>query len=446
MSGLSLILIVLLGLVLMVLGITKFKMHPFIVLLLTAYFIGILTFMPVSEIVGTMTEGFGGIMANIGIVIIAGTIIGTILEKTGAALTMANTILGVFGKNRSVLTMSITGYVVSIPVFCDSGFVILSPLSRAIAEKSKVSLAVTATALSSGLYATHCLVPPTPGPIYMAAALKANLGMVIIFGLIVSIPALISGWIYAKKVSSRYDIDPNPEETMDSLIDKYGSLPKPFESFAPILLPIVLIAFKSIADFPSAPLGEGALKAFLDFIGDPVTALIIGVFLAIRLINSNYKDKTFDWVQDGIINAGMILAITGAGGALGAILRSLPLADAVSGFLLEYHVGLLLPFILAALLKTAMGASTVAMVTVAAMIAPLMGDLGLTSEVAKVLTVLAMGAGSMTVSHANDSYFWVVAKFSDMDTSTAYKTQTGVTLVEGIVSIVTIYILAAIFI
>ncbi|QTL99153.1 GntP family permease [Iocasia frigidifontis] len=446
MSGLPLILIVLLGLVLMVLGITKLKMHPFIVLLLTAYFIGILTFMPVSEIVGTMTEGFGGIMANIGIVIIAGTIIGTILEKTGAALTMANTILGIFGKDRSVLTMSITGYVVSIPVFCDSGFVILSPLSRAIAEKSKVSLAVTATALSSGLYATHCLVPPTPGPIYMAAALKANLGMVIIFGLIVSIPALISGWIYAKKVASKYDIAPNPEETMDSLLEKYGSLPKPLESFAPILLPIILIAFKSIADFPSAPLGEGALRSFLNFIGDPVTALIIGVFLAIRLINSNYKDKTFDWVQDGIINAGMILAITGAGGALGAILRSLPLADAVSGFLLEYHVGLLLPFILAALLKTAMGASTVAMVTVAAMIAPLMGDLGLTSEVAKVLTVLAMGAGSMTVSHANDSYFWVVAKFSDMDTSTAYKTQTGVTLVEGIVSIVTIYILAAIFI
>ncbi len=446
MSGLPLILIVLTGLALMILGITKLNMHPFIVLLLTAYFIGVLTLMPVSEIVGTMTEGFGGIMAHIGIVIIAGAIIGTILEKTGAALTMANTILKIFGKDRSVLTMSITGYVVSIPVFCDSGFVILSPLSRAIAEKSNTSLAVMATALSSGLYATHCLVPPTPGPIYMAAALKANLGLVIITGAFVSIPALISGWIYAKKVASKFDIDPNPEETMETLLEKYGELPKPFESFAPILFPIILIAFKSIADFPSAPLGEGSLKAFLDFIGNPVTALILGIFLAIRLVSSNYKDKTFDWVQAGIVNAGMILAITGAGGALGAILRSLPLAEAVSGFLLKYHIGLLLPFILAALLKTAMGASTVAMVTVAAMIAPLMGDLGLTSEMAKVLTVLAMGAGSMTVSHANDSYFWVVAKFSDMDTETAYKTQTGVTLVEGLVSIVTIYILAAIFI
>ncbi len=446
MSGLMLLLVVLVGLLLMILGITKFNAHPFLVLLLTAYFIGILTFMPISEIVGTMTKGFGNIMANIGIVIIAGTIIGTILEKTGAALTMANTILGIFGKNRSVLTMSITGYVVSIPVFCDSGFVILSPLSRAIAEKSNLSLAVTATALSSGLYATHCLVPPTPGPIYMAATLDANLGMVIMFGLIVSIPALISGWIYAKKVASKYYIDPNPKETMDSLIEKYGSLPSAGKSFAPILIPIFLIALKSIADFPNAPMGEGSLKAFLSFIGNPVTALIIGVFFAINLINSEYKDKTFDWVQDGIVNAGMILAITGAGGALGAILQQLPLADALSGFLLEYHVGLFLPFILAALLKTAMGASTVAMVTVAAMIAPLMGDLGLTSEVAKVLTVLAMGAGSMTVSHANDSYFWVVAKFSDMDTSTAYKTQTGVTLVEGLVSITVIYILAAIFI
>lgn len=445
MSGLPLVLIVLTGLLLMILGITKFNMHPFLVLLLTAYFIGLATLMPVSDIVKTMTEGFGNIMAHIGIVIIAGAIIGTILEKTGAALTMANTILGIFGKDRSVLTMSVTGYVVSIPVFCDSGFVILSPLNRAIAEKSNKSLAVMATALSSGLYATHCLVPPTPGPIYMSATLDANLGLVIMTGAFVSIPALISGWIYSKKVASKFDIDPNPQETIDSLLDKYGELPKPFESFAPILIPIILIAFKSIADFPTAPFGEGNIKAFFNFIGDPVTALIIGIFLAIRLVNANYKDKTFEWVQEGTVNAGMILAITGSGGALGAILQELPLAEAVSGFLLEYNIGLLLPFILAALLKTAMGASTVAMVTVASMVAPLMGDLGLTSEMAKVLTVLAMGAGSMTVSHANDSYFWVVAKFSDMDAETAYKTQTGVTLVEGLVSITVIYILGMIF-
>jgi len=444
-SGLPLVLIVLTGLLLMILGITKFNMHPFLVLLLTAYFIGLATLMPVSDIVKTMTEGFGNIMAHIGIVIIAGAIIGTILEKTGAALTMANTILGIFGKDRSVLTMSVTGYVVSIPVFCDSGFVILSPLNRAIAEKSNKSLAVMATALSSGLYATHCLVPPTPGPIYMSATLDANLGLVIMTGAFVSIPALISGWIYSKKVASKFDIDPNPQETIDSLLDKYGELPKPFESFAPILIPIILIAFKSIADFPTAPFGEGNIKAFFNFIGDPVTALIIGIFLAIRLVNANYKDKTFEWVQEGTVNAGMILAITGSGGALGAILQELPLAEAVSGFLLEYNIGLLLPFILAALLKTAMGASTVAMVTVASMVAPLMGDLGLTSEMAKVLTVLAMGAGSMTVSHANDSYFWVVAKFSDMDAETAYKTQTGVTLVEGLVSITVIYILGMIF-
>lgn len=445
MEGLTLILAVLFGLVLMVLGITKYKMHPFLVLLLTAYFIGLITLMPVSEIVGLMTEGFGDIMGNIGIVIISGTIIGTILEKTGAAITMANTILGIFGKKRSVLTMSITGYVVSIPVFCDSGFVILSPLNRAIADRSKVSLAVTATALSSGLYATHCLVPPTPGPIYMAEALSADLGLVILFGLIVSVPALISGWLYAKKVSSKYYIDPNPEETMESLKDKFGSLPSPGKSFAPILVPIILIALKSVAEFPAAPLGEGALQSFISFIGNPVTALLLGVFLSLRLIKEDFKDHTRDWIERGIINAGMILAITGAGGALGAILKELPLADALSNFFLEYNVGLLLPFILAALLKTAMGASTVAMVTVAAMISPIMGDLGLTGEIAKVLTVLAMGAGSMTVSHANDSYFWVVAKFSDMDTSTAYKTQTGVTLVEGLVSIVSIYILAAIF-
>lgn len=446
MAGWYLFLVIIVAIVGMVLLISKFKWHPFIVLLLSGYFIGILTGTPVDDLIGILTSGFGSILGSIGIVIISGTIIGTILEKTGAALTMANTILNVVGKKRAPLTMSLTGYIVSIPVFCDSGFVILSPINRALAAKSGISLAVMATCLSSGLYATHCLVPPTPGPIIMAGTLNADLGLVIIVGLLVSIPVMLVGYLYALKISSKFDIPANPEVSLEDLVEKYGKLPNAFRSFAPILLPILLIALKSIADFPSHLFGTGSVKSFFDFIGNPVTALLFGVGLAVTLIpKSEKKGTTFNWISDGIQSSASILAITGAGGALGAVLKSLPIAEILSGSLVQMNAGLLIPFIIAALLKTAMGASTVAMIVTSAMMAPLMGQLGWTSEMAKVLALLAIGAGSMTVSHANDSYFWVVSQFSDMDTATAYKTQTGVTLAQGVTTIIILMILGIFF-
>lgn len=442
MAGWYLFTIIIVAIVGMILLISKFKWDPFIVLLLAGYFVGVLGGMKVDDLITTLTGGFGSILGSIGIVIIAGTIIGTILEKTGAALTMANTILNLVGKKRAPLTMSLTGYIVSIPVFCDSGFVILSPINRALAAKSGVSLAVMATCLSSGLYSTHCLVPPTPGPIIMAGTLQADLGLVILVGLLVSIPAMLVGYFYALKISSKFDIPANPEVSLEELVEKYGKLPGAFRSFAPIMLPIVLIALKSVADFPSTPFGAGMAKSIFDFIGNPVTALILGVGLAVTLIPKSEKEGTsFNWISDGITSSASILAITGAGGAFGAVLKTLPLADVLSGTLMQMNAGLLIPFIIAALLKTAMGASTVAMIVTSAMLAPLMGQLGWTSEMAKVLALLAIGAGSMTVSHANDSYFWVVSQFSDMDTTTAYKTQTGVTLVQGITTIIILMII-----
>ena len=434
-SGLGLFLIIFFAICGMIVLISKFKWHPFIVLLLSALFVGLTSGMGINDLIAKITSGFGSILGNIGIVIIAGTIIGTILERTGAALTMANFILKLVGKDKAALTMSLTGYITSIPVFCDSGFVILSPINRALADKSKVSLAVMATALSSGLYATHCLVPPTPGPLIMADTLNANLGLVIIVGLIISIPVMLAGYWYALKVGSKFDVPANSQVTVEELLEKYGQLPGVFRSFAPILLPIILIALKSIADFPSEPFGGGLVKNIFDFIGHPVIALLIGIYLALTLVPEKENENKFKWISDGIQESASILAITGAGGALGAILQALPLADTLSNSLLQYNIGLVLPFLLAMILKTAMGASTVAMIITSAMVAPLMTTMGLTSEIARVLTVMAIGAGSMTVSHANDSYFWVVAQFSDLDTATAYKCQTGVTLVQGLLAL-----------
>lgn len=386
-------------------------------------------------------NGFGSIMTSIGIVILCGTIIGTILEKTGAALTMANAILKLVGEKNSVVAIGAMGYVTGIPVFCDSGFVVLSPISRALAQQSNTSLAVMATALSGGLYATHCLVPPTPGPIAMAGTLNADLGLTILIGLIVSVPAVIVAVIYAQKISSKIHIPANSEYTLDELKEKYGKLPGTLHSFSPILLPIILIALASIVDFPSKPLGTGIAYQIVMFIGNPVVALLLGVFLAMTLIPGSEKDNTLKWITQGVTDSAAILAITGAGSSFGAILKCLPIADSVGG-LVNSGLGVLIPFVIAMILKLAMGASTVAMITTAGMMAPLMEVMGYTSPVARVLVVLAIGTGSMVASHANDSYFWVVSQFSDMKTEDAYKCQTGMTAVMGITIIILLFIVS----
>ena len=297
------------------------------------------------------------------------------------------------------------------------------------------------TALSGGLYATHCLVPPTPGPIAMAGTLEADLGLTILVGLLVSIPAVIVAVLYAKKVASKINIPANSEFTLEELQAKYGKLPGTWQSFAPLLLPIVLIGIASIVDFPSKPLGTGTLYQIVMCVGNPVVALLIGVFLAMSLIPAEEKKNTLNWVTQGVTDSAGILAITCAGSSFGAILKCMPIADSV-GALVNSGLGVLIPFIIAMILKLAMGASTVAMITTAGMMAPMMEVMGFTSPLAKVIVVLAIGAGSMVASHANDSYFWVVSQFSDMKTDEAYKCQTGMTAVMGITIIALLFVIS----
>ena len=441
MSPFFLFAVIILAVVAMVIAISKFNVHPFIVLVVVAVAVGLVCGLDTVTVVDTVKSGFGDILASIGIVILCGTIIGTILEKTGAALTMANTILKVVGKKRSVITMGAMGYVTGIPVFCDSGFVVLSPISRALAAQSNTSLAVMATALSGGLYATHCLVPPTPGPIAMAGTLEADMGLTILVGLLLSIPAVAVVILYATKISSKIDIPANPEYTIEELTAKYGKLPGALHSFSPILLPIVLIGISSVASLPALPFGDGAVYAFLNFIGNPVIALMLGVFLSLTLIPVSERGNTLKWVTQGVTDSAAILAITGAGGSFGAILKLLPIADATQG-LLATGLGVLVPFTIAMILKLAMGASTVAMITTASMVAPMLENMGLTSPLGRVFVVMAIGAGSMVASHANDSYFWVVSQFSDMKTGEAYRCQTGMTAVMGVTVVAILYVLS----
>lgn len=416
----------------------KFKVNAFLVLIGVAFAYGLAIGIPALDVLKHIKNGFGGTLTKIGIVIVAGTIMGTILEKTGAALAMTQAILKLVGKSRAPLAMNIAGYVVSIPVFCDSGYVILNPLNKALAKESGTSMAVMAVALATGLYATHVMVPPTPGPLAAAAALNADLGKVIVLGLIVAIPAALAGLFWALKVAKKYQIDPDIHESYSEIVQKYGKLPNTFLSFLPIVLPLVLIFMKSIAEYPSKPFGSGGFASFCSFLGDPVPALIIGVFAAMLLVKRNTLGEAFSgWMNQGIKDAAIILVITAAGGSFGEILGKSPLADFIKNNMAGLPLGMFLPFIISAALKTAQGSSTVAIVTTSGILAPMLATLGLDPA----LTAIAIGAGSMVVSHANDSYFWVVSQFSNMPVSTAYKAYTSATAVEGVVAFAAVFIL-----
>ncbi|MGE5586983.1 MAG: GntP family permease [Clostridia bacterium] len=420
------------------------RMHAFLALILASFIMGLLAKMPVLAIVDNITAGFGSTVSSIGIVIALGAAMGTILERSGGAETMARTMLRLVGRARAALAMALTGYVVSIPVFCDSGFVILSPLNKALAAATRTNLATMAIALSMGLYSTHTLVPPTPGPIAAAGTIGADLGRVIIYGLIAAFPAMLAGWWFAEKVASKYSVAA-ADETSGPLQDSAAEekvLPSPVKSFAPIIVPVILILLKSVADLPSAPLGRGGWKTLFDFIGHPVTALLLGTFLALLTVPKLSREVWGDWIGTGVTTAGWIILITAAGGALGNVIRATPLAGYLGTTLGRWHMGILLPFLVSAALKTAQGSSTVALITTSALMAPLLTPLGLGGETAKALVVLAIGAGSMVVSHANDSYFWVVTQLSGMDVPTGYKCQTVSSLVTGVTAIVVIAIMA----
>ncbi len=458
--------LVLLGVVaLIVLATTWLKLHPFLALLLGALIAGFGFGLPSPDVVSTATGGFGGILGGIGIVIVLGTAIGVLLERSGAAVTMADSVVRLIGQRFPTLTVSIIGYIVSIPVFCDSGYVILNSLKESLARRTKTSMVAMSVALATGLFATHTLVPPTPGPIAAAGnlGLESQLGLVIVVGLFVAAVAAAAGLFWASRFTG---VEPDGEgaqelvqatEEFEELKASYGTLPTPTAAFAPILVPILLICLGSVAALPAQPFGTGPVADVLGFVGTPVIALLIGLAVALPLVGSPSRVATAErgvgsptsWrarfqtdINDAILASAPILLITGAGGAFGAVIQASDIADFISENLSGLGIGVFMPFLVAAALKSAQGSSTVALVTTSALVAPLLGDLGLDSDLGRVLVVMAIGAGAMTVSHANDSFFWVVTQFSKMSVAQAYRAQTMATLIQGVTAIVVTWLLA----
>ena len=407
------------------------KVNAFIALLIAALGVGILGGLPLDALAATLKKGFGNTMEKIGLLIILGTILGVILEKTGATASMATFILKKVKEKNAPIAIAITGFIIGLPIFCDSGFVVLSGLNHSLVQKTNGRMPVMAAALGTALYAVHCLVPPHPGITAAVGTTGGDIGMVMLWGIALAIPAALVGYavsiVRGRHITHAY-IEPEISHVVVADIPPAGI------SFLPIILPIALIAAKSIALlFTSAQaVKQSMLLELLSFVGEPVIALMFGILCSLLLINKSYRKDLSHWLTEGVEKAGMILSIIAAGGMFGEVLQATGMGKHLGELLSGLSLGIFFPFLVTAVLKTAQGSTTVAIITASSLITPLLSNMGFTTPTGITLAILSMGAGSMVISHANDAYFWVISRFSNLQTAATLKVYSVATLLMGV--------------
>ena len=434
----QLIIFLLAGIVAIILLTVKFRIHPFFALIIACFVTGLGVQLPVTEILSLIKNGFGDTMSKLALIIVLGTTIGVLLEKNGSTQVMAASILKLVGQKNSSLALSFTGFIVGLPIFCDSGYIVLNGINRSLIKRTGIAAATMSISLASGLYAVHCLIPPHPGATAAAGTLAVDIGKLILYGIVIAVPAMLIGhwWaVYAGK-KTRTNADANDED--DSAI---FTGPKVVPAFLPVIVPILLMGLRSVLVFEKNE--TGLLTDVINIVGDPSIALAIGVLLAIVTGKNSRHSLSFQ-LSTAVEKAGGILVIIGAGGAFGAVLAATNIGSHFSEQLDLKMLGIFFPFLLTSVIKTAQGSSTVAIITASSIVLPLLPILGLESENGKLLAVLAMGAGSMMISHSNDAYFWVISKFSDIDTRTMLRVHSVASILMGLVTMIVIYLLSLI--
>lgn len=416
-SGTQMVLGLVLAVIVLIFLVLRTKIHAFLALIIAASIAGIVGGMNPAKVADTISSGFGSTLASIGIVIGLGVMIGRILEVSGAAETLAYSLIKFVGKKKEEWAMAIAGYIVSIPIFVDSAFVILSPLVKALSRKTGKSVIALGVALAVGLVITHSMVPPTPGPLGVAGIFGVDIGLMIGLGLLFAIPIMIVGVLYAKWLGNRiYQIPDDSEEGftrpdakiayqefLDLANNRASELPSLGRSLLPIVIPIILIFLNTTLSALEMTTG---LFGILIFLGKPIIAVSIGLIVAIYALGRHMsRSETLSRMEEGIQTAGIILLVTGAGGALGSVLRESGAGDYIAGQIADLPLpAVLIPFFISTIVRLIQGSGTVAMVTAASISAPILA----TMDVNMVLAAQAAAMGSMVFSYFNDSLFWVV--------------------------------------
>ncbi|MED4161143.1 GntP family permease [Halalkalibacterium halodurans] len=414
-SGAQMILGLVIAIMVLIFLVIKTKVHVFLALIIAASITGLVGGMAPPDVVSAITEGFGSTLGSVAIIIGFGVMMGRILEVSGAAERLAYTVVKVLGKRKEEWAMAVTGYIVSIPIFVDSAFIILSTLAKALSKKTGKSIVTLAIALAGGAVVMHHAVPPTPGPLGVAGIFGVDVGLMILSGLIFGIPIIIVTVLYAKWIGKKiYQlpdddglgwIRPEQEVSVEDWLEEKENkeLPSLLRSAAPIVVPILLIFMNTTVTAIGL---EGTLVEYIQFFGSPVIAVGIAVLLAIYgLFNHVKRSEALDRMEEGIQTAGIILLVTGAGGALGYVLRQTGAGDYIAELVVDTGIpAILLPFVIASLVRLIQGSGTVAMITAASISAPILTGM----DVNLVLAAQAAALGAMVFSYFNDSLFWVV--------------------------------------
>ena len=405
----------------------KFKIRPFLTLLLASFLSGILLKIGITETLYLIVKGFFNIVILIGPIIITGSLLGKFLNETGTSRKMVNTFISSLGIKNTPISLNIIGFIISIPVFCDAAFILMSSIVKDLSKITKKNIIFLSICLATGLYSAHVFVPPTPGPIAASAIIGADIGLLFIIGIIVGTIVSVSGYFWLRflfKKEFKLNLRQiNSNELVSS---------KNIISFLPVFFPILLISASTIIKYPELDIKQSQFIRIIEVIGNPETALLIGFVMTLIFVKRDNVKDTPQWLIKSLTNSFEILLITGAGGAIGYIIRESGVINDLSLSNVSGLASILSIFFIAALVKTIQGSSTVAIVTTCAITAPLIQSIGMTSELEKVILIISIGSGAMTISHINDSYFWVVSKYSNIEMNDVLKFFSTATLIQGL--------------
>ncbi len=426
-------------LLILILAVSRWKMHPFMALLLAALMLGLSLGMGGAETVEVVLQGFSNTLKWIAVVVILGAFIGEVLRETRGALRISDWVVKWVGERKLPWAMGITGYLVSIPVFVDVAYIVLQPVTEALAVRTKKPILVVGLALTAGLTVSHTLIPPTPGPLAVASLLEADIGRLLLINAFVGCLAMIGGIYWAITYVKKYRLDYDDQlASQQQLVAELPPESDPKQSvlldLLPILVPIVLMGLGAF--YKSR---DGFLGGLIGLISTPMMAVLIGAAIAwLQFHRSKSKTTSNQLVEQAIIKSALVIMITGAGGAFGFVIRESGIQDNLAAFFVDLpFLGFLLPFLVAAILTTATGSITVSLIGTASIMGPMAGSMPYSPEMMAAL----IGCGSFCVFHANSSFFWLLNRLHEVPVATLYRTYTTQSLVMAISGLIGVAIL-----